>query len=91
MSEAKKLAALKAIEANKAAMERQINGWIVSKGLGHYGTDYMKRAVVGAFGWPANPHASDEIVAIEARQRRASGVAPSAHLNVSRTRSASAV
>lgn len=47
-------AALTAIEANKAAMGRQVNGWIVSKGLGHYGTDYMKRAVVGAFGWPAN-------------------------------------
>jgi len=26
----------------------------VTKGLGTYGTDYMKRAVVAAFGWPAN-------------------------------------
>jgi hypothetical protein len=26
----------------------------VTKGLGIYGTDYMKRAVVAAFGWPAN-------------------------------------
>jgi hypothetical protein len=26
----------------------------VTKGLGTYGTDYLKRAVVAAFGWPAN-------------------------------------
>ena len=26
----------------------------MTKGLGVYGTDYMKRAVVAAFGWPAN-------------------------------------
>ena len=26
----------------------------ITKGLGVYGTDYMKRAVVAAFGWPAN-------------------------------------
>ena len=26
----------------------------MTKGLGAYGTDYMKRAVVAAFGWPAN-------------------------------------
>jgi hypothetical protein len=26
----------------------------VTKGLGVYGTDPMKRAVVAAFGWPAN-------------------------------------
>ena len=29
-------------------------GWTYTKGLGVYGTDYMKRAVVAAFGWPAN-------------------------------------
>ena len=34
---------------------RSSNGWVVTKGLGTYGPDdYMKRAVVAAFGWPAN-------------------------------------
>jgi hypothetical protein len=35
-------------------MGEMVNGWVVTKGLGEYGTDYMKRAVVAAFGWPAN-------------------------------------
>lgn len=47
-------AALSAIETNKARMGQAANGWTISKGLGRYGTDYMKRAVVAAFGWPAN-------------------------------------
>jgi len=46
--------ALKQIEANKTKMGAMVNGWIISKDLGRYGTDYMKRAVVAAFGWPAN-------------------------------------
>jgi hypothetical protein len=46
--------ALKKIEANKNSMGEIVNGWVVSKGLGTYGTNYMKRAVVAAFGWPAN-------------------------------------
>ena len=46
--------ALKNIEANKSNMGEIVNGWVVSKGLGTYGTNYMKRAVVAAFGWPAN-------------------------------------
>ncbi|MBN9563861.1 MAG: DUF1254 domain-containing protein [Alphaproteobacteria bacterium] len=46
---------LRHIEANRDAMGGGIvNGWAVTKGLGVYGTDYMKRAVVAAFGWPAN-------------------------------------
>ena len=45
---------LKAIEANKNSLGKIVNGWVISKGLGRYGTDYMKRAVVAAFGWPAN-------------------------------------
>ncbi|MET4605358.1 hypothetical protein ABIB90_004853 [Bradyrhizobium sp. JR4.1] len=47
--------ALKKIEDNKAALGEIMNGWVVTKGLGTYGPDsYMKRAVVAAFGWPAN-------------------------------------
>lgn len=47
-------AGMQRIEAGKATMGAVVNGWIVSKGLGRYGTDYLKRAVVAAFGWPAN-------------------------------------
>ncbi|MGM4961699.1 DUF1254 domain-containing protein (plasmid) [Bradyrhizobium barranii] len=47
--------ALKKIEDNKAALGGIIDGWVVTKGLGTYGPDsYMTRAVVAAFGWPAN-------------------------------------
>ena len=46
--------ALDRLNANKDAMGEVINGWIVTKGLGQYGTDYEKRALVAAFGWPAN-------------------------------------
>jgi hypothetical protein len=31
-----------------------VNGWVITTCLGLYGTNYMKRAVVAAFGWPAN-------------------------------------
>ena len=47
-------AALKQIEANKSGLGKVVDGWVITKGLGEYGTDYMKRAVVAAFGWPAN-------------------------------------
>jgi len=47
-------AALHRIEANQNSLGAIVNGWAVTKGLGVYGTDYMKRAVVAAFGWPAN-------------------------------------
>jgi hypothetical protein len=47
-------AALEKIGANQASMGKMVNGWLITKGLGVYGTDYMKRAVVAAFGWPAN-------------------------------------
>lgn len=46
--------ALKKIEANKEVLGEVVNGWIITKDLGRYGTDYTKRAVVAAFGWPAN-------------------------------------
>ncbi|MDH4581862.1 DUF1254 domain-containing protein [Pseudomonas sp. BN415] len=46
--------ALKEIGANQHSIGNEVNGWVFSKGLGVYGTQYMKRAVVAAFGWPAN-------------------------------------
>jgi len=45
--------ALRTIEAHKADVGTMNNGWVASM-VGEYGTDYMKRAVVAAFGWPAN-------------------------------------
>jgi hypothetical protein len=46
--------ALDKIGANQASLGKMVDGWQITKGLGVYGTDYMKRAVVAAFGWPAN-------------------------------------
>jgi hypothetical protein len=46
--------ALERIAASKDSLGAMVNGWVVTKDLGVYGTDYMKRAVVAAFGWPAN-------------------------------------
>jgi hypothetical protein len=46
--------ALQRIAASKDSLGTVVNGWIVSKDLGVYGTNYLKRAVVAAFGWPAN-------------------------------------
>jgi hypothetical protein len=46
--------ALDKIGANQSALGKMVDGWEITKGLGVYGTDYMKRAVVAAFGWPAN-------------------------------------
>jgi len=46
--------ALTKIEVNEKSIGEVMNGWLVAKGLGIYGTNYMKRAVVAAFGWPAN-------------------------------------
>ena len=42
------------IEANQAHMGEIVNGWTITKGMGIYGTEYLKRATVAAFGWPAN-------------------------------------
>src|SRR5262245_44438319 len=47
-------AALKKIGANQKSLGTEANGWLMTKSLGVYNTDYMKRAVVAAFGWPAN-------------------------------------
>ena len=47
--------ALKKINSSReSSMGQNVDGWSITKGLGVYGTDYMKRAVVAAFGWPAN-------------------------------------
>ncbi|MBW6401735.1 DUF1254 domain-containing protein [Roseomonas sp. HJA6] len=46
--------ALTTIGAHRQGLGVVVNGWAVTKGLGRYGTDYMKRAAVAAFGWPAN-------------------------------------
>jgi hypothetical protein len=46
--------ALENIGANQKSLGQMVDGWQITKGLGQYGTDYMKRAVVAAFGWPAN-------------------------------------
>jgi len=46
--------ALKRFESNRNSLGEKVNGWVVTKGLGVYGTDYLKRSVVAAFGWPAN-------------------------------------
>ncbi|MGC1351429.1 MAG: DUF1254 domain-containing protein [Xanthobacteraceae bacterium] len=45
--------ALKKIEANKDSLGKVVDSSTISM-VGEYGTDYMKRAVVAAFGWPAN-------------------------------------
>jgi hypothetical protein len=47
-------AAMKRIQDNKDKLGDIVNGWVVTKDLGVYGANYTKRAVVAAFGWPAN-------------------------------------
>jgi hypothetical protein len=42
------------IEANRGNAGRSENGWNVTVGFGVYGTDYLKRATIAAYGWPAN-------------------------------------
>ncbi len=46
--------ALDKIGDNQKSLGEVRDGWQITKGLGQYGTDYTKRAVVAAFGWPAN-------------------------------------
>lgn len=47
-------AGMKRIEGNQENLGKKVNGWTITTGLGVYGTDYLKRATVAAFGWPAN-------------------------------------
>ncbi|AGI24826.1 DUF1254 domain-containing protein [Pseudomonas sp. MT3] len=46
--------ALQEIGEGQPTLGSKVNGWTFTKGLGVYDTHYMKRAVVAAFGWPAN-------------------------------------
>ncbi|MGB4913440.1 MAG: DUF1254 domain-containing protein [Candidatus Dechloromonas phosphoritropha] len=41
------------INSNREMMGKEVNNWVIIK-IGRFGTDYMKRAVAAAFGWPAN-------------------------------------
>ena len=45
--------ALDYLAKNEAKMGVERNGWVFAM-VGTYGTDYLKRAVLAAFGWPAN-------------------------------------
>ncbi|MBN9378626.1 MAG: hypothetical protein BGO14_07120 [Chlamydiales bacterium 38-26] len=45
---------MKLINDYQKKMGKIENGWIVTTKLGVYNTDYLKRATVAAFGWPAN-------------------------------------
>jgi hypothetical protein len=47
-------AAMKRIDGDKDSLGAMVNGWVITKDLGRYGTNYLKRAVVAAYGWPAN-------------------------------------
>ena len=46
--------ALDKIAATKESVGTVMDHWVMTKGVGAYGTDYWKRAVIAAFGWPAN-------------------------------------
>ena len=47
-------AASEKIFAQKATSGTKINGWLIPAAAGAYGTDYLQRALIAAFGWPAN-------------------------------------
>ena len=42
------------IFAQRTKMGVEINGWRIPAAAGIYGTDYLNRALIAAFGWPAN-------------------------------------
>ena len=46
--------ALEKISQARNTITGEKNGWMISKGLGVYGTDYLKRAVTAALVWPGN-------------------------------------
>jgi hypothetical protein len=51
---------LQKIDASRSMMGETVDGWVVTKGLGAYGGNYMRRAVVAAFAWPA--YGRDDVV-----------------------------
>lgn len=42
------------IAAHKESAGSRINGWQIPPTAGSYGKDYLSRAVIAAYGWPAN-------------------------------------
>jgi hypothetical protein len=42
------------IFAQKQTSGTKQNGWLIPAAAGAYGTDYLQRAFIAAFGWPAN-------------------------------------
>jgi hypothetical protein len=42
------------ILAKKQSMGVKVNGWQITGAAGRYGTDYLGRAAIAAYGWPAN-------------------------------------
>ena len=63
--------ALKKIEANKDSLGAIVNGWVDHEGTwAPTARDYMKRAVVAAFGWPANQRTRCRLSLHRGRLRR---------------------
>jgi hypothetical protein len=46
--------ALKKIMAHKKVSGKEVNGWLITTKTGHYGTDYLQRALIAAIGLGAN-------------------------------------
>jgi hypothetical protein len=42
------------IFSQKQTSGTRVNNWLVPAAAGAYGTDYLQRALIAAFGWPAN-------------------------------------
>lgn len=42
------------IIARQKTAGKLVNGWLIPAAAGRYGTDYLARAIIAAFGWPAN-------------------------------------
>jgi len=42
---------IKSFESKSGKIE---NGWVIANTAGNYGTDYLRRAFIAAYGWPGN-------------------------------------